>query len=155
MKHPMVVNEVVEVLQNPRLPTPKTLLVDATSLGGHIVTELFQLARVRPTPVVWHGGLRDTKVDENWHVGKARMVAALLTLVETHRITMNPTMDFAQAMLREMQQYVKEQNPTTGREIFHAPSTGAYDDLISATIMCAWWGERIGSREARMVPLIH
>jgi hypothetical protein len=75
------------------------------------------------------------------------MVASLLTLVETHRITMHPEMPFAEAMLEEMRAYARTQNPATGRETFHAPSTGAYDDLISATVMCAWFGEMFGSRE--------
>jgi len=41
----------------------------------------------------------------------------------------------------------------SGGERFHAPSTGAYDDLISATLMCAWWGERGQGGEAFTIPL--
>jgi hypothetical protein len=153
LSHPEMVNRVVEMWQHPDLPTPKTLLIDATSLGGHVVLDLFKLARVRPQPVVWHGGLSSTQVDGEWHVSKGRMVGALLTLVETQRLRMNPTMAFAEAMLEEMRQYVREQSPTTGREVFHAPATGAYDDLISATVMGAWWGERHRGVEAREIPL--
>jgi hypothetical protein len=55
-------------------------------------------------------------------------------------------------MLEEMRQYLRQQSPTTGRERFHAASTGAYDDLISATLMCAWYGEVHGSKRAMAIP---
>jgi hypothetical protein len=45
-------------------------------------------------------------------VSKAVMVAKLITLVETQRIAMHPAMPFAEAMLEEMRQYVRE--PTHG-----------------------------------------
>ena len=43
------------------------------------------------------------------------MARELLTLVETHRLRMHPAMPFAEAILEEMRQYVREHSATTGR----------------------------------------
>ena len=66
---------------------------------------------------------------------------------------MHPGLDFGEALLSEMRQYLREQSETTGRERFHAASTGAHDDLISALVMCAWWGESFGNNRVVQVPL--
>jgi hypothetical protein len=153
LSHPQMVNAVVESWLNPQLPTPKTLLIDASGMGGHFAVDQFRLARVQPEPVVWHGGLTTSRVDGEWHVSKVRMVGKFVALVETRRITMHSGLAFGAALLDEMRQYLREQSEATGRERFHAASTGGFDDLISALVMCAWWGEEHGGKRLRLVPI--
>jgi hypothetical protein len=149
MPHPAAALEVLRIYHHPELPSPKTLIVDATGVGNALYDLLRPHAQL--IGVVWHGGVHTTQQDNRFHVSKPAMVHHLLVLTEgaPKRLRFGPALPYLHEMYEEMRHYVRMQRPTTGYEIFRAGTTGVHDDLISALMMAVWWTERFAGRQVQ------
>jgi hypothetical protein len=129
-------------------------LLDATGVGRGVLDH-FKYIRVPVQAITIHGGSRTTNEGREWHVPKKDLVFGLVSLAQARpvRLALGEQLPFAAEVRHEMQSFTARINPETAHESFLAWREQDHDDLLLALAMACWWGERIGSREARMVPL--
>lgn len=128
------------------------LVADATGVGRAVVDQLRD-ARLRPLPVVVHGGWQ-TSVDE-WgyhHVPKRELVGVAQVLLQDRRLRLSSRLPFVAALEEELLRF-EVKITDAGRDTYGAWREGQHDDLVFALCLAVWYGE--DKAAARDAPLVH
>ncbi len=140
--YPAIVRHVVALFARPPL-AGSALCVDRTAVGV-AVTELLTAARpeARLVPVSVSGGAQTTCGDGGWSVPKRELAGVLQVLLGTHRLKVSPRLPLAKVLAREMGTFKVKVNIAPGAESFEAWRERDHDDLVLATALACWYGER-------------
>jgi hypothetical protein len=135
-----IVQDVCDVVE--RVPAPWPLLaVDITGVGTAVL-EMLKAARpkARVHPVLITGGHATTNENGVWHVPKKELVSVMVALLQSGRIQIAKG-KFQQVLQDELQNF-KVKITVAGNETFEAWRERDKDDMVLATAMAAWLGER-------------
>jgi hypothetical protein len=137
-----VVAEIGELVRKPPL-AKATLVVDATGVGRPVV-DMFRKAQLPVTlvPVMITSGTKESNQDGYHHVPKMILVSTLQVLFQQRRLKILRALPETAALVRELQNY-RVKITESANEVFEGRE-GEHDDLIVATALAAWRGERSG-----------
>ncbi|HEV2949752.1 MAG TPA: hypothetical protein VGX70_20415 [Gemmataceae bacterium] len=137
-----IVDEMVQLFQKPVL-SGSILCIDGTGVGRAVV-DMFRKAKPRAKIVAISitGGEQSRLADGEWHVAKKDLVSIMLALVGTRRIQVAKTLPLAKVLTKELGTFKRKINIATGNELFEAWRERDHDDLVLATAMPCWYGER-------------
>jgi hypothetical protein len=140
-----VVSEVVEMFAEPPL-AGSPLLIDGTGVGVAVV-QLFRAARpeAKLIPVTITGGIVARAARDGasgWNVPKRDLASVLQALLGTGRLKVAPGLELGKELAKEMQTFTVKVNINTGAESFEAWREKDKDDIVLATAMPCWYGER-------------
>jgi hypothetical protein len=123
-------------------PLSRSRLVVDQSAVGKPVLEMLRQARIKATiqPLTMTAGHKASRTDGIYMVPKQELVSTLQVLLQTRRLKIAPTLADAQTLMQELQDFkmkvsLFQTDPIAWRE---APN----DDLVLATAVAAWMGER-------------
>jgi hypothetical protein len=116
--------------------------VDQTGVGRPVV-DLLRSARppCRLHPVTITGGASVTHAEEGWRVPKVALVSTIKLLLQGERLITNPRLPFAKEMSTELTNF-QTKVTAAANEIYGTWREGAHDDLVLATAIACWLGER-------------
>lgn len=140
-----VIADVGELVKQPALFQRTTLIVDATGVGRPVV-DAFRAARIAAPlmPILITGG--DTTLYDQpsgyWRVPKRDLVGVLAVLLQNRRLKVAPALEHAQTLLTEMQNFKVKIDPVTSHDSYASWREGQHDDLVLATALLSWAGER-------------
>ncbi len=143
--YPDIVAAVVTLLRTPELQGAY-LILDRTGVG-RAVGDLFRAAqtdseRQRTTSVSITSGTSINRADDGgYNVPKAELVSTTQVLLQTRRLRIAPSLPEAALLVEEFQNF-KVKITAAANETFGAWRDGQHDDLVLATALAAWYGER-------------
>ena len=133
--YPVIVKQVLAVLDTPPLSRSVPLVVDMTGLGAPVIDRVRE-AGTQPHAVTIIGGIVVSQEDPfSSDVPKRDLVRVLITLVREKRLKIPPPqrMPLAEPLLAALTPFSFSYE--AGRESEH-------DDLVLAVVLACWWGER-------------
>lgn len=139
--YPAVVKETKLILSRPPLPGCR-LIVDHTGVGRAVVDMLAEAdlpAKLVPmTITTGHAAVRH---GNGWHVAKKHLAGVLQVLLQTQRLKIS---DFPLRKIveRELRAFRVKVKADTGNESYEALRERDHDDIVLATALAAWVGER-------------
>lgn len=142
MSYPDVMKSVNEIITDPRLSGEIALLVDTTGVGAAVV-DLLRLMHLpcKLIPVLVTFGTSITHDGKRWHVPKRNLATAVRILLESERLKIRTYLKDHILLLKELRAFrikiTKAKNDT-----YEAWRENDHDDLVFATAMCCWFGER-------------
>ena len=139
--YPAIVAHVQTLMQTPALHRQSTLVVDATGVGKAVLDMLVQ-ARLEPIAVTIHGGEKVQHEGRHWRVPKRDLVGVLQVLLQTQRLKVAEALPLAQVLVQELLNFKVTIDPRTAHDSYAAWREGMHDDLVLATALAVWWGER-------------
>ena len=139
--YPVIVSHVQALLQHPTLQRQSTLVVDATGCGRPVVDLLTQ-AQLDPVAVSIHGGDQVSHDWHHWRVPKRDLVSVLQVLLQTERLKVAKALQLSQVLVQELLNFRVTIDPRTAHDSYSAWREGQHDDLVLATALAVWWGER-------------
>jgi hypothetical protein len=124
-----------------------SLAVDITGVGRPVL-DLLRKARIRGTirPITVTGG-REALSDDNggWLVPKKEIVSTLQELLQGRRLKVAQTLPEAPTLVQELLNF-KAKVTTAAADGFEDWRENPHDDLVLATGIAAWVGERAVKR---------
>jgi hypothetical protein len=120
------------------------LVVDGTGVGAAVV-EMFREAKLGAalTSVLITAGHQVTRAEDGvWHVAKKELVSTLQTLLQTGRLKI-ANLPERPLLLKEMQLF-RVKVTAAAHETFEAWRDRDHDDMVLATALACWAGERFG-----------
>lgn len=82
-----------------------------------------------------------TRVPGGWHVSKRDLIAALMIVLEQHRLDIPDDLPEARTLNAELGNF-RVKMTKAGNERFEAWREGDHDDLVLATALVCWYGEQ-------------
>jgi hypothetical protein len=148
-----ICEEVVKLVATPPLEQPK-LCVDITGVGAAVLDVLKKAnpkALIRPVLIT--GGHEVSYQDGTWHTPKKELVGVMQVLLQAHRLKVAPVPE-RELLIRELLAF-KVKVTINANETFEAWRQRDHDDLVLATAIAAWVGEREGGADvaSAVVPL--
>jgi hypothetical protein len=142
--YPDIVATVTTLLLTPEL-RGALLVVDDTGVG-RAVSDMFRVALQRVEhpwfiPVTITSGRRITPSDGGYHVPKKILVRALQTVLQTQRLRIARALPEAELLMKELQNF-RVRVTAAANETFGEWREGQHDDMVLATALAAWAGER-------------
>jgi hypothetical protein len=147
---PAIAEEVGKLLRTPPLPRAR-LLFDYTGVGravGRLVLNSLGGVSTTWTAVLLNAGQGESVVrDGEMVVAKTELIGTLQVLLQSRRLHIANDLPDARLLIRELENY--------RTKVILSPNDvlqwrdGAHDDLILATALAAWGGERELRREGR------
>lgn len=130
------------LINSPDLQGEATLVVDATGVGRAVV-DILRAQGLAPVPVIISAG-HSTTVDDDgyYHVPKRDLVAALIVLLQEHRLRIGPVPE-ARTLGQEIQNF-KMKFTQKGHDQYQAWREGQHDDLVLATCLICWYALQVG-----------
>lgn len=116
------------------------VIIDATGVGRKVADLFVQAHRVGdlgnywPRPYVITGG-RDI-TDEV--VPKRELVGTMQTLLQSRRLKIADSLEFADVLKQELLNFKVKTSPT-GQDTYEAVREGAHDDIVLAVAMACWF----------------
>lgn len=135
-----------------RLPSCD-LVVDQSGVGRPVV-DLLRKESLSPIAVTITSGETESRGDgpNDWRVPKRTLVSGLQLAVQTQRLKVAASLPDAQRWADEMLGFQVEIS-ASGRDTYGNDGTlVAHDDLVIATALGVWWGER--NRGGRVIKLV-
>ena len=145
--YPAIVTHIQSLLQHPTLQRHTSLVVDATGCGRPVVDLLTQ-TRLAPVAVSIHGGDQVSHDGHHWRVPKRDLVSVLQVLLQARRLQVAEALPLAQVLVQELLNFRVTIDPRTAHDSYSAWCEGQHDDLVLATALACWWGERGTARPA-------
>jgi hypothetical protein len=143
--YPQIVEDVGGMLAKVEKLNPRRVLcIDATGCGRPIA-DYFRRAKLPVTKfvaVIVTGGTETTVKDGYFHVPKIDLVGCAVSALENGRLAIAPKLKEAQQLARELRTFTAKVNIRTGHESFEAWREKDFDDLLFATCLCVWYGDR-------------
>lgn len=131
-----------------QLPDGAEVVVDATGVGQAVVDMLEDLS---PTEIWIHGGEKVTQSGQRYRVPKRELAGALQRVLSERRLEVHPSLEHAETLKEEMQNFKAKINPDTGHETYAADwREGDHDDLVLAVAMGVWCGESTSNHTRRI-----
>lgn len=169
LPYPQMVRQVREYLDT-QLLLPYVLVLDVTGVGRGIY-DLFREvpdvllqkqhggweipASYRPIAVSLTGGERTTNEGMEWHVPKREVVLGCQVVMQQGRLQMARALPEASVLIKEIQQFAWKVSAHRLDDQYAAWREGAHDDLLLATALAVWWGERTAPRSAPATQQTH
>ena len=140
--YPAVVARVVELMATPELVRQTSLVADATGVGRPVI-DLLREARLQPIPAVIHGGAQVTcdPVTGYWGIPKRELVGTVQVLLQSKRLKFAEDLSEVKLLLDELLRF-EVKITEAGTDTYGAWREGAHDDLVLATALACWMGER-------------
>ncbi len=141
--YPEVVERVRNLLTTPALHGC-VLAVDQTGVGRAVVDMLADGLRNRVTckfaPITITAG-HQVSVENGLHVPKKELVGVLQVLLQSRRLHVARELPDAATLVRELENF-RVKITAARNEVFEAWRENAHDDLVLATGLAAWCGEK-------------
>jgi hypothetical protein len=127
-----------------QLPEDVVTIVDATGVGDAVVD---MLSGLNPVSIWIHGGEQVRRDGKRYRVPKRELAGALQRVLSERRLQVHPSLEHAETLKKEMQNFKAKIDPDTGHESYAADwREGDHDDLVLAVAQGLWYAERIGSQ---------
>jgi hypothetical protein len=126
-----------------RLPDHERLkiVVDRTGVGRPVV-DLMRKEKLSVIPVtITAGGSGTGSVFSGYNVPKRELVSNLAILLQADRLKISSKLPGAAQLVEELQNF-KMKITLAGNETYEAWRESDHDDLVLATAMACWYGER-------------
>jgi hypothetical protein len=136
-----IVSHIVEQVRRPLFSSLTRLVIDGTGVGGAVVemfrTPLSGLGHVEAHSITITGGRSWSKVARyDWHVAKVETVGAIREALESRRLKVPPSLEYAQVLKRELLDF-RVKLTAAANETFNARQ-GSHDDLVLALALPIW-----------------
>ncbi len=126
------------------------LIVDGTGVGKPVVDMMRRLG-LHPVAVAITGGREENSGgDFNHSIPKRNLVGSLVVTLQEGRLKIAAGMPFAKELQHELLNF-KAKISASGHDTYDAWRESIHDDLVLATALAVWWGER--HRFARIIQL--
>lgn len=143
-----LVKDIIDRVTSTAKPTnPISLVVDGSGVGRP-VCELLRKANVacHLHPVLIVAGQAETPEDRFGykHVAKVHLVSTMEMLVTSQRLqrfSIAPALPEAKTLAKELLSFTRK-TTATGNQTYEAIRESVHDDLVLATALACWWGER-------------
>jgi hypothetical protein len=144
--YPVIVGQVLSLLDRPPLSRHEVpLVVDRTGVGAAVV-DMFTAAGVRPRAITIHGGDGVTETDRfNLRVPKRDLAGTLVALFQTGRLLIAAGLELAPVLATELLNFKVKVNVATGHDTYEAWRESVHDDLVLSVAMACWYGEYQGA----------
>jgi hypothetical protein len=137
--YPDVVRAVADLMT--RLPTHSILIADATGVGRAVI-DLMREAKLRPVPVVVHGGQQSTTDEYGYRrIPKREMVAVAQVTMQQQRLKFARSLPLVRTLQEELQNF-KIKITEAGNDTYGEWREGQHDDLVFALALACWYAER-------------
>lgn len=126
------------------LPMKPLLVIDGTGAGRPVV-EMFTRAGLpvaRIIPVTITGGYKSGIEAGWWSAPKRDLVSVTSAALQSGRLKIAKQLREAATLRKELQHFRVKVNISTGNESFEAWREKDHDDLVLATALALWIGER-------------
>jgi len=139
--YPKIVDQVAHVMRDPRLRDAK-LIVDATGVGRPVV-DMIRDAGLSPIGVIITGGDSESSGEGLSRVPKRNLVSIIQILLQERRLVIADGLSHAATLVNELLNFQVKINDKA-HDSYGAWRESVHDDLVLATALAAWWGERNG-----------
>jgi hypothetical protein len=138
-----IVARVKELLATSPLTLATHLIVDATGVGAAVVDMLRQsrLPARSCTWVIITGGEKATVDKGVWHVPKRDLVGVLQVILQGGRLKVAESLPHARTLIDELLSF-QVKITESGHDTYGAWREGAHDDLVLATALACWLGDK-------------
>jgi hypothetical protein len=120
---------------------PPRLLVDATGVGAAVLDHL-RAAGLEPVGILIHGGDAVTRAPWVFRVPKRDLVGIVSVRLQNRSLRFTNAGPFAAILQRELLNFRVKIDPVTSHDSYAAWREGEHDDLVLATAIALWWGDR-------------
>ncbi len=120
---------------------PPELVVDATGVGAAVLDHL-RVAGLKPVGILIHGGDAVTRGSWVWRVPKRDLVGTVSVRLQNQSLRFTNAGPFAGILQRELLNFRVKIDPVTSHDSYAAGRDGDHDDLVLATAVALWWGDR-------------
>jgi hypothetical protein len=132
-----------------RMLTP-ALVVDGTGVGKPVV-DMMRRAGLKPVAIAITGGREENSGgDFNHSVPKRNLVSSLIVAFQEGRLKLSAGIPAIKELEHELLNF-KAKISATGHDTYDAWRESVHDDLVLATALAVWWGEKFSP--ARVFPL--
>jgi hypothetical protein len=141
--YPAIVVRVALLLQQEPLYGRTRLVADATGVGAPVI-DLLRQARLDPVAVTITSGNAVTEDEHErdcYGVPKRDLVATMQVLLQSERLKIAERLPEAATLTRELLGF-QTRITTAANDIYGTWREGAHDDLLLATALACWYGER-------------
>jgi hypothetical protein len=148
--YPEIIERVAEIID--RLPENGrcTLVADVTGCGRPVV-DLMRRRRLKPWPVTICTGASITNANGATNLAKRDLISNLQILFQTDRLRVAKALPLADVLIRELQEFKMRRK--TADMTDEAWRETEQDDMVLATAIGAWHGERLLGSVLRLPPL--
>ena len=121
---------------------PPRLVVDATQVGRPVLDHL-RVAGLQPIGILIHGGDTVNSPTTSLHkVPKRDLVGVVSVRLQKRALRISAELPFAPLLRRELLKFRVRIDPVTSHDSYAAWREGDHDDLVFATAVALWWGDR-------------
>jgi hypothetical protein len=120
---------------------PPRLIVDATGVGAAVLDHL-RAAGFEPVGILIHGGDAVTRAPWVFRVPKRDLVGIVSVRLQNRSLRFANAGPFTTILQRELLNFRVKIDPVTSHDSYAAWREGEHDDLVLATAIALWWGDR-------------
>ena len=139
--YPAVVEWVGAMLAGPPLWGCSQLVVDGTGVGAPVV-DMFRQKGLVPIAITITGGDTVTGDGGNYRVPKRYLVSTMQVLLQAGLLKVAEELPDATVLVQELLNFRVKIDPLTAHDSYGAWREGQHDDLVLATAVACWYGER-------------
>jgi hypothetical protein len=138
--YPVMVEKVCNTYGHPLLRTrERTLVVDYTGAGRPVAD---MLKPCGPITVSIHGGDTVHRTGRHYRVPKRDLVSVAQVLLQQRRLKLAEALPLTAILEQELLSFRMKIDPLTAHDSFSAWRERDHDDLVLATALAVWWGEK-------------
>jgi len=126
----------IQTKQKPRI------IVDGTGVGRAVV-EMLVKSGFSPIVVTVTGGNNINREGRNWNIPKKHLVSPLIVGVQNQTVKIARSLEHADILMKEMQNFKLKINIATGNESFEAWRERDHDDLVFACALIVFADKKI------------
>jgi hypothetical protein len=130
------------------------LIVDATGVGAPVLDHL-RAAGLNPVGILIHGGDAVSQGKWVWRVPKRDLVGAVSVRLQNQSLRFTTAGPYAGILRQEVLNFHVKIDPVTSHDSYSAWREHQHDDLVLATAIALWWGERAGRVDNTPFQIIH
>lgn len=120
---------------------PPKLIVDATGVGAAVLDHL-RAAGLEPVGILIHGGDAVTRGRWVLRVPKRDLVGIVSVRLQNRSLRFTNAGPYAAILQRELLNFRVKIDPITSHDSYASWRSGEHDDLVLATAIALWWGDR-------------
>ena len=133
---------------------PPKLIVDATGVGAAVLDHL-RAAGLEPVGILIHGGDAVTRGRWVLRVPKRDLVGIVSVRLQNRSLRFTNAGPFAAILQRELLNFRVKIDPVTSHDSYAAWREGEHDDLVLATAIALFWGDRQPRDAGKTYGIIH
>jgi len=138
--YPVVVRQVVTLLDRPPLSRETPCVVDRSGVG-RAVTDMFTEAGIDPYTVTITGGDTVTREGRHYNIPKRDIVGSLIAVYQAGRLKVAKEMELWPQLVHELTNFKLKQNLKTGHDSYESWRESDHDDLVLALGLAVWYAE--------------